>query len=167
MSGLSFEIKGDIGSLGYRREGGGGVLYIFKGKFDFAPAIAAMEIVVSHAYTDKHEGEIDFAEYDPSKISTDRFEIEDEVPLSSILVINNVSELSDEENKRNSIILIKEFLLNLIEYGVSVIFVDLDEQAIFSVGEYEVNNSDLVNILLQHYLEATLFAREYDHIYDY
>ena len=77
---MSFKIKGGIGSLGYRREGGGGVLYIFKGKFDFAPAIAAMEIVVSHAYTDKHEGEIDFAEYDSSIISTDRFEIEDDVP---------------------------------------------------------------------------------------
>ena len=84
---MSFKIKGGIGSLGYNREGGGRVLYIFNGKFDFA----ATDTVVSRAYTDKHEGEIDFAEYDPSKISTDRFEIEDEVPLSSIMVIHNVN----------------------------------------------------------------------------
>lgn len=160
---MSFKIKGGIGSLGYNREGGGRVLYIFNGKFDFA----ATDVVVSHAYTDKHEGEIDFAEYDPSKISTDRFEIEDEVPLSSILVIHNVSELSDEENKRIAIFFTKKFLLNLLEDGVAVIFVDLEEQTIFVVGEDEVNNGDLVDALLKHYSDATLFARGYDHIYDY
>lgn len=160
---MSFKIKGGIGSLGYNREGGGRVLYIFNGKFDFA----ATDVVVSHSYTDKHEGEIDFAEYDPSKISTDRFEIEDEVPLSSILVIHNVSELSDEENKRIAIFFTKKFLLNLLEDGVAVIFVDLEEQTIFVVGEDEVNNGDLVDALLKHYSDATLFAREYDHIYDY
>jgi|TARA_B100000959_G_C14833369_1_gene562864 hypothetical protein len=160
---LSFKIKGGIGSLGYCREGGGRVLYIFNGKFDFA----ATDTVVSHVYTDKHESEIDFAEYDPSKISTDRFEIEDEVPLSSILVIHNVSELSDEENKRIAIFFIKKFLLNLLNNGVAVIFVDLEGQVIFEVGEDEVNNGDLADTLLRHYSEATLFAREYDHIYDY
>ena len=111
--------------------------------------------------------EIDFAEYDPSKISTDRFEIEDDVPLSSILVIHNVSELSEQENKRIAIFFTKKFLINLLEDGVAVIFVDLEEQTIFVVGEDEVNNGDLVDALLKHYSDVTLFAREYDHIYDY
>ena len=69
--------------------------------------------------------------------------------------------------KRISIFFIKKFLLNLLEDGVAVIFVDLEEQTIFVVGEDEVNNGDLVDALLKHYSDATLFAREYDHIYDY
>jgi len=45
--------------------------------------------------------------------------------------------------------------------------VNLEKQVIIEVGEDEVNNGDLVDALLRHYSEATLFAREYDHIYDY
>ena len=80
-----YTIIGNIDHIGYRREGGGRVLYVFNDEIDWE----ATEFVVNTSYTEKYEGDLDHAEYDPSIIETSNYTIEDEQPISEVLGEDN------------------------------------------------------------------------------
>ena len=79
--------------FGFRREGGGRVVYLFNGEIDYA----ATEQVTDKLYNIENEnGDIDFSEYEPSVLDTNAIgEIEDELPIRSLI------ELLDTAEKKN------------------------------------------------------------------
>ena len=92
-----YEISDDDFDIEYKREGGGNAIFIFNGPFDYE----ACKQLVGHVYTEEHEGEQDWAEYDPSFITTEEYEITDKTPLKELLEIVDVTKLSDEEKKKH------------------------------------------------------------------
>ena len=139
-----YTIIGNIDHIGYRREGGGRVLYVFNNEIDWE----ATEFVVNTTYTDKYEGDLDHAEYDPSIIETSKFIIEDEQPISEVL---------GKDNKDKS----GEFFEDMLKNYVVIIFVDNENLTIEQIEENKIN------ALVERCPNLMLYAREYDHIYDY
>lgn len=139
-----YTIIGNIDHIGYRREGGGRVLYIFNDEID----LEATEFVVNTSYTEKYEGDLDHAEYDPSIIETSKYTIEDEQPISEVL---------GEDNKDKS----GEFFEDMLKNYVVIIFVDNENLTIEQIEENKIN------ALVERCPNLMLYAREYDHIYDY
>lgn len=139
-----YTIIGNIDHIGYRREGGGRVLYIFNDEID----LEATEFVVNTSYTEKYEGDLDHAEYDPSIIETSKYTIEDEQPISEVL---------GENNKDKS----GEFFEDMLKNYVVIIFVDNENLTIEQIEENKIN------ALVERCPNLMLYAREYDHIYDY
>ena len=139
-----YTIIGNIDHIGYRREGGGRVLYIFNDEID----LEATEFVVNTSYTEKYEGDLDHAEYDPSIIETSKYTIEDEQPISEVL---------GEDNKDKS----GEFFEDMLKNNVVIIFVDNENLTIEQIEENKIN------ALVERCPNLMLYAREYDHIYDY
>lgn len=129
-------------ALGYRREGDGCVLYIFNGEIDFE----ACSQVVKVAYTDiNDDGEIDFAEYDPSNVTSSLGQIEDDMRLEEAVGgdLANIDVLLDDLKSR----------------GTSVVYIDIKRRIISS----EVDVKELRTT----FADAWVFAREYDHLDDY
>ena len=139
-----YTIIGNIDHIGYRREGGGRVLYVFNDEID----LEATEFVVNTSYTEKYEGDLDHAEYDPSIIETSKYTIEDEQPISEVL---------GEDNKDKS----GEFFEDMLKNYVVIIFVDNENLTIEQIEENKIN------ALVERCPNLMLYAREYDHIYDY
>ena len=139
-----YTIIGNIDHIGYRREGGGRVLYVFNDEIDWE----ATEFVVNTSYTEKYEGDLDHAEYDPSIIETSKYTIEDEQPISEVL---------GEDNKDKS----GEFFEDMLKNYVVIIFVDNENLTIEQIEENKIN------ALVERCPNLMLYAREYDHIYDY
>ena len=139
-----YTIIGNIDHIGYRREGGGRVLYVFNDEIDWE----ATEFVVNTSYTEKYEGDLDHAEYDPSIIETSKYTIEDEQPISEVL---------GEDNKDKS----GEFFEDMLKNYVVIIFVDNESLTIEQIEENKIN------ALVERCPNLMLYAREYDHIYDY
>ena len=139
-----YTIIGNIDHIGYRREGGGRVLYVFNDEID----LEATEFVVNTSYTEKYEGDLDHAEYDPSIIETSKYTIEDEQPISEVL---------GEDNKDKS----GEFFKDMLKNYVVIIFVDNENLTIEQIEENKIN------ALVERCPNLMLYAREYDHIYDY
>ncbi len=139
-----YTIIGNIDHIGYRREGGGRVLYVFNNEIDWE----ATEFVVNTTYTDKYEGDLDHAEYDPSIIETSKFIIEDEQSISEVL---------GKDNKDKS----GEFFEDMLKNYVVIIFVDNESLTIEQIEENKIN------ALVERCPNLMLYAREYDHIYDY
>ncbi len=139
-----YTIIGNIDHIGYRREGGGRVLYVFNDEID----LEATEFVVNTSYTEKYEGDLDHAEYDPSIIETSKYTIEDEQSISEVL---------GEDNKDKS----GEFFEDMLKNYVVIIFVDNENLTIEQIEENKIN------ALVERCPNLMLYAREYDHIYDY
>ena len=139
-----YTIIGNIDHIGYRREGGGRVLYVFNDEID----LEATEFVVNTSYTEKYEGDLDHAEYDPSIIETSKYTIEDEQPISEVL---------GEDNKDKC----EEFFEDMLKNYVVIIFVDNENLTIEQIEENKIN------ALVERCPNLMLYAREYDHIYDY
>ena len=117
-----YTIIGNINHIGYRREGGGRVLYVFNNEIDWE----ATEFVVNTTYTDKYEGDLDHAEYDPSIIETSKFIIENEQPISEVL---------GKDNKDKS----GEFFEDMLKNYVVIIFVDNESLTIEQIEENKIN----------------------------
>ena len=130
--------------FGYRQEGDGRVLYAFNGEPDYS----VIEDIVKSVYIDKYDGEIDYSEYDPSIIEVDKYLIEDTQSLTDVIE----SESYEEQTS---------FFETVLEFNIVLIFIDMQ---IMTVEQIRLNK--LKNFLNQS-KDLILFAREYDHIYDY
>lgn len=129
-------------SLGYRREGDGSVLYLFNGEIDSG----ACSQVVKASYSDiTDNGDLDFAEYDPSTVTTAFGQIEDDMTLAEAVA-------GDSAN-------IDTLLRDLETRGTSVIYVDIKRKVISSKID--------VQELQESFSDSWVFAREYDHLDDY
>ena len=93
-----------LGHLGFRREGGGRVVYLFHSNVDFD----AIEEITDTLYDDVIEGEdgeeqTDFSEYDPSILNTDMAgELSDELKMME--VVKKIKAILDSEipNEHNA-----------------------------------------------------------------
>ena len=142
-----YKIIGNIDGIGYCREGDGRVLYVFNGESDYS----ATDAVIERAYTDEYEGEIDHAEYDPSFINTDKYELQDEQSLDEVLEEGSA-------NEKNA------FFQDMLDNSVVVIFIDIHKKTAQLIRDM---SEDGIKELIDSHQNLVLFAREYDHIYDY
>ena len=141
---MSYKILGEIENPGYRREGNGRVLYVFIGEIDYL----ATEVLVGSVYKSQFQGEIDHSEYDPSIINIDEYLIEDCQQLNNIIGQNAYSRKIS-------------FFECLLENNILLVFVDVNSKTIEQI------RSNKIKELIAKYDDLTVFAREYDHIYDY
>ena len=148
-----YEISDDDFDIEYRREGDGRALYIFNGPLD----LDAFKQLVDHVYTEERMGEEGCAEYDPSVITTEKYELEDETDLKKILEIKDVTNLSEEENKK-----LFEFFEHLLWENIILIYVDVIKKTIRQIYEDDAEEG-----FIENQTEIVLFAREYDHVEDY
>lgn len=138
----SYVVRNLDTSLGYRREGDGRVLYLFNGQIDSS----ACSQVVRAAYSDiTDDGDIDFAEYDPSTVTSSLGKIEDDMPLAEAVA-------GDPKN-------IDELISDLKVRGISIVYVDVKRRIISSEVDVEE--------LRASFNDAWTFAREYDHLDEY
>lgn len=148
---IMYEILNLNQHFGFRREGGGRVVYLFNGEIDYA----ATEQVTDKLYNIENEnGDIDFSEYEPSVLDTNAIgEIEDELPIRSLI------ELLDTAEKKMSVL--KFFEQELWLKYIPLIYVDVQERKIKPVDHKTIEPmlNDLVNY--------NLLIREYDHLEDY
>ena len=148
-----YEISDDDFDIEYRREGDGRALYIFNGPLD----LDACKQLVDYVYTEERMGEEGCAEYDPSVITTEKYELEDETDLKKILEIKDVTNLSEEENKK-----LFEFFEHLLWENIILIYVDVIKKTIRQIYEDDAEEG-----FIENQTEIVLFAREYDHVEDY
>ena len=148
-----YEISDDDFDIEYRREGDGRALYIFNGPFDYD----ACKQLIEHVYTEERKGEEGCSEYDPSVITTEKYELEDETDLKKILEIKDVTNLSEEENKK-----LFEFFEHLLWENIILIYVDVIKKTIRQIYEDDAEEG-----FIENQTEIVLFAREYDHVEDY
>lgn len=148
-----YEISDDDFDIEYRREGDGRALYIFNGPFDYD----ACKQLVKHVYTEERKGEEGCSEYDPSTITTEKYELEDKTDLQEIIEIEDVTNLSQEENKK-----LFEFFEHLLWENIILIYVDVVKKTIRQIYEDDAEEG-----FIENQTEIVLFAREYDHAEDY
>lgn len=155
---MEYEIKQLNGPFGYRREGGGRVVYLFNSEVDFQ----AIEQVTDASYaetTEDEDGEeiIDFSEYDPSVLDTDLAgELEDEISMLDICKRMKGDVVNHEK--------FKSFLESaVLAENIPLIFIDSVTQTIsqISVGD------DLDNQIDTYRERLIIYIREYDHAGDY
>ena len=144
-----YTIEGIKTHFGFRREGGGRVVYLFNGEVDYS----ATELLTDSLYTDENDdGEVDFSEYDPSVLDTEGAgELEDEVSMADL-----AEKLGAE---RPSVA--EFFKKEIYAQNIPVIFVDLEQKLI-----REVSQDDIEKTISEHG-DLNIFIREYDHLDDY
>ena len=145
------------GPFGYRREGGGIVIYMFTQSLDYD----AVDQVVEYAYneyTEDEDGEktLDWSEYDPSILRTEMAgDIVDESTLEEVTEMINGK---DSATTKFEMFLTKEIL----EKDIPLIFIDSEKNEIFQLDE-----GSFRDIIKKYKDKLNIFIREYDHIYDY
>ena len=144
-----FTIEGIKTHFGFRREGGGRVVYLFNGEVDHG----ATEQLTDTLYTDENDdGEVDFAEYDPSVLDTKTAgELEDELSMGDLV----------EKIGANGQAVADFFKKEVYAQNVPVIFVDLEKKLIREVGQDDIETT------ISEYGNLNIFIREYDHLDDY
>ena len=145
------------GPFGYRREGGGIVIYMFTQYLDYD----AVEQVVEYAYNEYTEDEdgkkiLDWSEYDPSILRTEMAgDVEDECTLEEVTEMINGK---DSATTKFEMLITKEILAK----DIPLIFIDSDKNKIFQLDE-----GSFKDIIKKYKDELSIFIREYDHVYDY
>ena len=153
----SYEIEELKGPFGYRREGGGIVIYMFTENLDYD----AVKQVVEYAYYEYTVGEdgekiLDWAQYDPSILRTKiAGDIEDEWTLEEVTEMINGK---DSATTKFEMLITKEILAK----DIPLIFIDSDKNKIFQLDE-----GSFKDIIKKYKDELSIFIREYDHVYDY
>ncbi len=153
----SYEIEELKGPFGYRREGGGIVIYMFPENLDYD----AVKQVVEYAYYEYTVGEdgekiLDWAQYDPSILRTKiAGDIEDEWTLEEVTEMINGK---DSATTKFEMLITKEILAK----DIPLIFIDSDKNKIFQLDE-----GSFKDIIKKYKDELSIFIREYDHVYDY
>jgi len=154
-----YEIEELKGPFGYRREGGGIVIYLTHSETDYYEAVEQVTDAVYDELVEDEDGEevVDFAEYDPSTLDSDLAgELQDELAMSEVV----------EDITGDSSILEKfELFLksDVIDKNIPLIFIDAEKKKICQID-------DLANLrqIIDHYQDQlNIFIREYDHVYDY
>ena len=142
-------IEGDIENFGYRREGDGRVIYIYDGEMSFTAASYIEELAYTETYEDEDgEEHIDMAQYDPSFVTFGKHEVTDVEPLAEHI---------DEDDDQAKIAFFQEAL----DANIFLFLIDINKNII-----YQLDEGNLEELLDSRY-DLTLFAREYDHGYDY
>ena len=153
----SYNIQHLKGPFGYRREGGGVVVYIYTGMLDF-DAIDQVVTYTYNEYTNDETGEkiLDWSEYDPSTIYTKRAgEISDEWTLKDI------ADMIDDESPFIS--KIKKFIVEeILSKNIPLIYIDVGHKKI-----YQLDEINLKDIIQKNQHDLSVYVREYDHIYSY
>ena len=108
-------------------------------------------------FTEERKGEEGCSEYDPSTITTEKYELEDKTDLQEIIEIEDVTNLSQEENKK-----LFEFFEHLLWENIILIYVDVVKKTIRQIYEDDAEEG-----FIENQTEIVLFAREYDHVEDY
>ena len=108
-------------------------------------------------YTEERKGEEGCSEYDPSTITTEKYELEDKTDLQEIIEIEDVTNLSQEENKK-----LFELFEHLLWENIILIYVDVVKKTIRQIYEDDAEEG-----FIENQTEIVLFAREYDHAEDY
>lgn len=153
----SYEIEALKGPFGYRREGGGIVIYMFPENLDYD----AVKQVVEDAYYEYTEGEdgekiLDWVEYDPSILKTEMAgDIEDEWTLEEVTEMINGKDSATTKFER---FITKEILAK----DIPLIFIDSDKNKIF-----QLDKESFKDIIKKYKKQLSIFVREYDHVYDY
>ena len=146
---MDFQIEGDIENFGYRREGDGRVIYIYDGEMSFTAASYIEELAYTETYEDEDgEEHIDMAQYDPSFVTFGNHEVTDVEPLAEHI---------DEDDSQAKIVFFQEAL----DANIFLFLIDINKNII-----YQLDEGNLEELLDSRY-DLTLFAREYDHGYDY
>ena len=146
---MDFQIEGDIENFGYRREGDGRVIYIYDGEMSFTAASYIEELAYTETYEDEDgEEHIDMAQYDPSFVTFGNHEVTDVEPLAEHI---------DEVDGQAKIAFFQEAL----DANIFLFLIDINKNII-----YQLDEGNLEELLDSRY-DLTLFAREYDHGYDY
>lgn len=146
---MDFQIEGDIENFGYRREGDGRVIYIYDGEMSFTAASYIEELAYTETYEDEDgEEQIDMAQYDPSFVTFGNHEVTDVEPLAEHI---------DEDDDQAKIAFFREALGE----NIFLFLIDTNKNLIYQLDE------DNFEELLDSRYDLTLFAREYDHGYDY
>jgi len=146
---MDFQIEGDIENFGYRREGDGRVIYIYDGEMSFTAASYIEELAYTETYEDEDgEEHIDMAQYDPSFVNFGNHEVTDVEPLAEHI---------DEDDSQAKIAFFQEAL----DANIFLFLIDINKNII-----YQLDEGNLEELLDSRY-DLTLFAREYDHGYDY
>ena len=146
---MDFQIEGDIENFGYRREGDGRVIYIYDGEMSFTAASYIEELAYTETYEDEDgEEHIDMAQYDPSFVTFGKHEVTDVEPLAEHI---------DEDDSQAKIVFFQEAL----DANIFLFLIDINKNII-----YQLDEGNLEELLDSRY-DLTLFAREYDHGYDY
>lgn len=144
-----YTIEGVETHFGFRREGGGRVVYLFNGEVDYS----ATEQLTDTLYTDENDdGEVDFSEYDPSILDTETAgELEDELSMADLV----------EKIGADGPAVADFFKKEVYAQNVPVIFVDLEKKII-----REVRQDNIEDTIIEHG-DLNIFIREYDHLDDY
>ena len=144
-----YTIEGVETHFGFRREGGGRVVYLFNGEVDYS----ATEQLTDTLYTDENDdGEVDFSEYDPSILDTETVgELEDELSMADLV----------EKIGADGPAVADFFKKEVYAQNVPVIFVDLEKKII-----REVRQDNIEDTIIEHG-DLNIFIREYDHLDDY
>ena len=153
----SYEIEELIGPFGYRREGGGIVIYMFTENLDY-DAVKQVEVYAYNEYTEDEDGEkiLDWLEYDPSILRTEMAgDIEDEWTLEEVTEMINGK---DSATTKFEMLITKEILAK----DIPLIFIDSDKNKIF-----QLDKGSFRDIIEKYKEELSIFVREYDHVYDY
>ena len=146
---MDFQIEGDIENFGYRREGDGRVIYIYDGEMSFTAASYIEGLAYTETYEDEDgEEHIDMAQYDPSFVTFGNHEVTDVEPLAEHI---------DEDDGQAKIAFFQEAL----DANIFLFLIDIKKNII-----YQLDEGNLKELLDSRY-DLTLFAREYDHCYDY
>ena len=146
---MDFQIEGDIENFGYRREGDGRVIYIYDGEMSFTAASYIEELAYTETYEDEDgEEHIDMAQYDPSFVTFGKHEVTDVEPLAEHI---------DEDDDQAKIVFFQEAL----DANIYLFLIDINKNIIYQLDEGHLEE------LLDSRNALTLFAREYDHGYDY
>ena len=146
---MDFQIEGDIENFGYRREGDGRVIYIYDGEMSFTAASYIEELAYTETYEDEDgEEHIDMAQYDPSFVTFGNHEVTDVEPLAEHI---------DDYDGQAKIAFFQEAL----DANIFLFLIDINKNII-----YQLDEGNLEELLDSRY-DLTLFAREYDHGYDY
>lgn len=154
---ISYQIKELKGPFGYRRHGGGIVIYMFTENLDYD----AVKQVVEYAYNEYTKGEDgekirDWAQYDPSILRTKiAGDIEDEWTLEEVTEMINGK---DSATAKFEMLITKEILAK----DIPLIFIDSDKNKIFQLDE-----GSFRDIIEKYKEELSIFVREYDYVDDY
>jgi len=156
-----YEMEPLPGPFGYRREGGGRVVFLFTQGLDFD----AIEQVVSYAYDeyvedDDGEEVLDFSEYDDGILYTE---------MAGDLETEMGEELSCEDIVKRingddpAITKFEGFLRQeVLAKGIPLIFIDSDKKKISQIDEDSIGR-----VVEKHKERLSVNIREYDHIDDY
>ena len=153
----SYQIKELKGPFGYRRHGGGIVIYMFTENLDYD----AVKQVVEYAYNEYTEGEDgekirDWAQYDPSILRTKiAGDIEDEWTLEEVTEMINGK---DSATAKFEMLITKEILAK----DIPLIFIDSDKNKIFQLDEMSFRS-----IIKKYKDKLSIFVREYDYADNY